>query len=68
MTVVPNLVAHGVLRLVDIGKNRRQGTVVPDGAAQYVGDVIFLQIVDDAVVDLLFLDKFGDGAVIPDPV
>ena len=65
---VPNLVAHGVLGVIHVGKHGRQGAVVPDGAAQHIGDVVLLQAVDDAVVDVLFLNELGHGAVVAHPV
>ena len=42
--------------------------VVPDGAAQNIGDVVLLQAVDDAIVDFLFFNELRDGTMIPDPV
>ena len=65
---IPHLVAHGVLSLIYVGKHRGQGTVVPDGAAQNIGDVVLLQAVDDAIVDFLFFNELRDGTMIPDPV
>ena len=65
---IPHLVTHGVLGLVHIGIHGRQGAVVPDGAAQNIGDVVLLQAVDDAIVDVFFLNELCHRTVIPDPV
>ena len=65
---IPHLVAHGVLSLIYVSKHGRQGAVVPDGAAQNIGDVILLQAVDDAIVDVFFFNELCHRAMIPDPV
>ena len=56
-------VPHGVLRPVHVRVDRRQGTVVPDGACQHVGHAVLFAAVNDAVVDVLRLDELRHAAV-----
>ena len=52
--------AHGVLGPVYIPDGAGKGSVVPDGTAQHVGHAVFFTAVDNAVVDILRPDKFGN--------
>ena len=59
-----DLGAHGVLRFIDIAVDRRERPVVPDRTGEYIGHMVFLTAVDDAVVNVLLLDELRDAAIV----
>ena len=65
---LPDLGTHGILRLVHVSVDWRKRAVVTDRARENVGNMIFLTVVDDAVVDVFLLDELPDAAVVSDPV
>ena len=63
-----NLITHSILRFIYIAENRRQGTVIPDGACKDIRHMVFFAVVNDAVVDVLFFQKSGDASVEAYPI
>ena len=63
-----DLCPHGVLSGIDVCQHRRQRPVVPDGAGQHEGHVVLHAAVDDAVVDVVILDKLRNGPAAADLV
>ena len=59
---------HGVLGLIDVSIHRRQGSVIPDGARQHIGNVVLLTGIEDPVPDVLRFQECRDGAVEAHPV
>ena len=59
-----NLVAHGILRGIDITVNGRERSVITNAAAEDIGHAALFTAINNAVVDVLVLDKCTDAAVI----
>jgi len=54
------VVAHFILRIVDVARHLGQRAVVPDGACQHIGHAALLQMSHDAVRQSLFLQEGPD--------